>query len=329
MARILLIDADSKKDFPNLALMKISAHMKNYNYDVDLLKGIPENDILEEYDRVYISCIFYQNKDQVLHLAKQFDNVEIGGTGVRLDLELPDTIEHIMPDYSLYDIDYSIGFTSRGCVRDCSWCVVSEKEGRIRDHADITEFHHPDHKKIILLDNNILSAPSHRDTFEYLIDNKLRVNFNSGFDIRLINEDNALLIKDTKIRDWRFKGTKYTFAFDQPSHKRAVTKGIDLLRDTGINLHRDNCIFYVLVGYNTTVEEDIERINFLISKGVGPFVMRYNQTVGPSRILLHLSRWVNRKYYQFMSFDEYDYSDSKKCYAEYFSRGCPQRSFQN
>lgn len=323
--KILLVDADSKDGFPNLALMKISSYYKQKGDTIILFKGIPNSQFLESYDRVYISCIFFQNREKVIQGARFFSNSFVGGSGIDLSNTLDNYVEHLIPDYSLYDIDFSLGFTSRGCIRNCPWCVVPGKEGYIRNHADIREFHNLEHKKIILLDNNILAAPNYKDTFQYLIDNKLKVNINSGFDIRLITPENAELIRQTKIRDWRFKGTKYTFAYDQPQYKNAVQKGIAILRNAGIKLARDNCIFYVLVGYNTTPEQDLERIHFLISNNVGPYIMRYNQTVGPNRILLHLSRWVNRKLYQFMDFSEYDYSDSQKCYQEYFKGNCPQR----
>jgi len=326
--KILLVDADSKDGFPNLALMKISAYHKRKGDAIFIHKGIlPTSTNL--FDFIYISTIFEENREKIKALSDDLERARvphiIGGTGWDIDRKLILSIEHIMPDYSLYNTDYSMGFTSRGCLRKCPWCVVPDKEGKIHTHALMTEFHHPDHKKIILLDNNFLASPKWKENFEYLIDNKLRVNFNSGFDIRLVNEENAQYIRETKIRDWRFKGTKYTFAFDQPSHKEQVKRGIDLLRDAGINLHRDNCIFYVLVGYNTTPEQDLERVHWLVNQGVGPFIMRYNKTVGPDRILLHMSRWVNRKYYQFVDFADYDYSDSQECYKAHFKGDCPQR----
>ncbi|MHA2068744.1 MAG: radical SAM protein, partial [Candidatus Thorarchaeota archaeon] len=112
--KVLLVDADSQKGFPNLALMKLSSDFKNTGSDVDLLKGIPDTAPLVEYDAVYISCIFFQNKDAVLDYANQFScKVTIGGSGSNND-SLPHHIEHIMPDYSLYGIDFSMGFTSRG-----------------------------------------------------------------------------------------------------------------------------------------------------------------------------------------------------------------------
>lgn len=322
---VLLVDADSQKDFPNLALMKLSAYHKAQGHEVDLIKGIPEAPPLVWYDRTYVSVLYFQNRDKALDLAFQLPNCEIGGSGWDLETTLDPEVEFMMPDYSLYDIDYSMGFTSRGCIRSCPWCVVPEKEGLICDNMHVSDFMHPEHKKVVILDNNFLASPSYKENFEYLIDNKIRVNFNSGLDIRLIDEDNAKLIKETKIRDWKFKTTKYTFAYDLPKHKDAVLKGIEILRNAGVNLHRDNCIFYVLVGYNTTPTQDLERVYWLKNQGVGPYIMRYNQVKGPDRILLHMSRWVNRKLYQFMDFADYDYSDSQECYRTHFKGDCPQR----
>jgi hypothetical protein len=325
MMRVLLVDADSQKDFPNLALMKLSAYHKAQGHDVDLIKGIPDAPPLVWYDKCYVSVLYFQNRDKALDIAFQLPNCTIGGTGWDLETTLDPEIEFMMPDYSLYDIDYSMGFTSRGCIRSCPWCVVPEKEGLTRDNMHVSEFMHPDHKKVVILDNNFLASPRCRENFEYLIENKIRVNFNSGLDIRLIDEEIAKLIKETKIRDWKFKTTKYTFAYDLPKHKESVRKGIEILRDAGVNLHRDNCIFYVLVGYNTTPTQDLERVYWLKNQGVGPYIMRYNQVKGPDRILLHMSRWVNRKLYQFMDFADYDYSDSQECYSTHFKGDRPQR----
>ena len=325
--RILLVDADSQKNFPNLALMKLSAWYKQQDAHVELIKGIPDHLPLYQYDKAFVSCLFFQNKEKVLNYCEQLPfPVQVGGSGVNLQTELSNDIEHILPDYSLYDIDRSLGFTSRGCIRKCAFCVVREKEGLIKDHAPITEFLHPEHNKLILLDNNFLASPRCKENFEYLIAHKIKVNFNQGLDIRLVNEENAKLLKETKYSTWKFNTKRVSFAYDSPKHKNIVNKGVQILKDAGISTR--SLMFYVLVGYNSTFEEDMGRIDHLLELGIDPYIMRYNQTKGENRLLMHLSRWVNWRIYRSCTFYEYDYSDSKQVVSEYLARGCPQGAFR-
>lgn len=316
--KVLLVDADSQKDFPNLALMKLSAWYRNVEHaKIDLLKGINTTIPLIEYDTVFISCIFPKNKQRVIDYARSFScPVEIGGSGISYKKILPYDLEHTMPDYSLYGIDYSLGFTSRGCIRKCGFCIVHEKEGAIKDHAHINEFHHADHTKLILLDNNFLASPKWRDNLRYIKDAGLKVNFNQGLDIRLVTEKTAGLLADIKFQSWRFNNRMLSFAYDSPKHKEAVERGVQLLKDAGINGR--SLMFYVLVGYDTTPNEDLDRIQHLIELGVDPYVMRYNQTEGPHRILKHMARWVNWRIYRNCSFMEYDESDSQESIKKVF-----------
>ena len=298
--RVLLVDADSQKGFPNLALMKISAWHKERGDSVELIKGIPSTAPLDPYDHTYISCIYFQNKDRVKDYAMQVtNNLMIGGSGYDLELELTDEIEHIMPDYSLYGVDFSIGFTSRGCVRRCPWSVVPDKEGKIRDHAPISEFLHPNHKKIILLDNNFTASPRRYENLHFIRDHNLKVNFSQGLDIRKMNSKLAAALATVKYHDWKFKSRRLHFAFDDMRYEKAVWRGIDLLENAGIS--PSHLMFYVLVGFNTTEEEDLYRIRSLHKRGVLPYVMPYNKKKESAR----LTRWVNRRYYQFIPYQEF------------------------
>jgi len=294
---VLLVDADSKEGFPNLALMKLSAWYKKEGWEVDLIHGLPMAPPLHLYDKSYISVIFFQNKERALDYGLMLPNCEIGGSGYDLTKILPDEIEHIMPDYSLYDIDYSIGFTSRGCLRKCGFCVVPKKEGDIRDNAPITEF--LAHDKVMLLDNNFLASPRGKQNLDFLIINDLKVNFNQGLDIRLVDTELATLLASTKYYSWNFKTRGLHFAFDDMRYENEVWQGIDLLENAGVN--PKHLMFYVLIGYNTTEEQDLHRIYSLKDRGVKPFVMPYNQTKN------RLTRFVNGRYYEFMKLEDYKY----------------------
>jgi hypothetical protein len=130
--KILLVDVDRK--FPNLALMKLSAYHKKKGDEV-YLNYCPNPDL------IYVSCVFTWNREKALQVGSLFkEKVIYGGSGIDLSVTLPDEIEHICPDYSLYGIDYSMGFTSRGCIRKCGFCIVPQKEGYIREHSPLSEF---------------------------------------------------------------------------------------------------------------------------------------------------------------------------------------------
>ena len=202
--KIRMIDADSKEVFGNLVLKKLSAWHKLQGHEVDLQIGIPDTAPLEEYDKTYISVVFFQNKEKALNYASQVKNIHIGGSGFDYNVRLDHDIEHIMPDYDLYGYDISIGFTSRGCIRNCKWCIVHEKEGMIHDHAPIEEFLDPRHNKVILIDNNFQSSPKWRENLQFLIDHKIKVNFNQGLDARLVTEEFAQMLAESKCYDWKF-----------------------------------------------------------------------------------------------------------------------------
>lgn len=302
--RVLLVDADSAEGFSNLALMKISAWCKEtmgIDVEVDLIKGIPHSPPIIDYDYVYISCIFFQNAERVREYASMIGGeVSIGGSGVDLKTTLSPAIEHIMPDYSLYNTDISMGFTSRGCIRKCPWCIVPEKEGYIKDHAPISEFLHPDHEKVIIHDNNFQASPRWRENLEFLISNDLKVNFGQGMDIRLIDSEFAEVLADVKYYDWHFKSRRLYFAFDTMGMEKAVLRGIDILNDAGIP--SPHLMFYILVGHSTTLEEDLHRVDVLHKLGARPYIMVFNRSKDPD--LLRLFKWVNARFYEFLPFDD-------------------------
>jgi len=157
--KIGLYNVDSK--IPNLALMKLSAFHKAQGNCVEWYSPLFHN----EYDKIYASKVFTFSDNGYLK-----NDMIIGGSGWNLKCKLPEEIEHIYPDYSLYPkCDYSMGFLTRGCIRSCDYCIVPRKEGTIRKNADYFEFT-KDQKRIMLLDNNILAYKGHLDEFKILIE---------------------------------------------------------------------------------------------------------------------------------------------------------------
>lgn len=270
--KINLVDIDGA--YPNLALMKMSTYWKATGATVVLNSCAPS-------DHVFISCVFSGNMPQARKIQRALGGI-IGGSGTgNHSIVLPAEIEHAVPDYSLYGLDYSMGFTSRGCIRDCSFCIVPTKEGGICEHSPLDEFVR--HKAVVLLDNNFLASPLWKTKLQHMIDHKLKVDFNQGLDIRLMTEEKAAMLAELSPPYLRF-------AWDSMDLMPAIKKGIRLLRDAGHPVNRNRVGFYVLTGYETTYQQDLYRLDYLhklnINTHVQPFVKNRQNN--------RLSRWGNQ-----------------------------------
>lgn len=290
---VLLIDVDSK--VPNLALMQISAYHKARGHNAGF-------NIIDP-DQVYISCIFKKNASQVRGIKTMYpeSQVFIGGSGVSYEW-LPKEMRWVKPDYDLYPSTYSMGFTTRGCIRNCPFCIVSEKEGKFQRWQHVSEFHDTRFDTVMLLDNNIFADIEwFFDNVEYIIDNNLKLNITQGMDIRLLN---APLAKELKAIKW--SGCLH-FAFDNMKDESAVREGIDHMKYAGIDI-RNRVKFYVLVGYNTTPEQDVYRCRLLKELGTMAFVMPFVKNKWTNK----LARWANRPWiYWSIDIDDYDRSKGR------------------
>ena len=316
--KVLLVRFEGKrkkKRFPNLALMKLSTWHKARSDQAGLHVKNP--------DRVYISVIFKQNLPQAQGVVAYYPRAEcfIGGPGLDQPNRLSDIagiplgIDDVMPDYSLFGYDFSMGFTMRGCFRNCPWCIVPRLEGPVRAGTPIENFHHPDHRKIILLDNNFFAGPSWRPTLKYIQDQGLKVNFSQGLDIRLMNEEMAGLLADTKCYSWSFHTPMIYFAWDQVGIEAQVRKGIEMLLEAGI--HHRKLTFYVLTGFDSTHAEDLHRVMALKEYDVDPYIMVYNDRKD-DEFLEKLERWVSGRFHRSVpDFSTYKYlSPSQKVEAK-------------
>ena len=295
-----LIDTDSH-NFPNLVLMKLSTWLKSKGYEVellhpdDILKG---NNLFYDYDELYGACVFDWNQ----HIADRLSElgVYMGGTGTRNKDTLPDEIEHLMPDYSLYGItEICYGFLTRGCPRHCPFCIVGDKEGLISHKvADLKEFW-DGQKEIQLLDPNILACKDHMELLEQLAESKAKVEFNQGLDARMLNEDNIALLKRIRIK-------RIHFAWDNPKDKLAP-KSLKMYAEmTGMKPGDRKVMVYVLTNYWSTHEEDLMRIYWLRDLGYDPYVMIFDKPNAPETTK-KLQRWCNNKWVfnKCKSFDDY------------------------
>jgi hypothetical protein len=299
--KIGLLDVDYKHGknfynkvniFPNLALMKISSYYKQKGYEVEWYSPL----FHKSYDKIFASKVFTYKAPKESYLKK---DMIIGGSGINMHKKLPEKIEHIYPDYDLYGVDYAMGFLTRGCIRECEFCIVREKEGLIRKHSPLEQFW-DGQDKIKLLDNNILAYNGHLELLEELIDSEAKIDFNQGLDIRLISEKNAELL--SKVRIWK----RYTFAFDNMGMRDLIEKKLTILNNAGIKNSRIR--FFVLIGFNTTKEEDISRLKFLREKEIRPYVMLYRRN---EKYLKDLRDWANFKPH-FFTYEWEEYEKNKK-----------------
>jgi hypothetical protein len=298
--KVKVIDIDNKyrerkrrgKVFPNLALMKLSAFYKSRGDEVGFGVG--------SADMVFISCVFTKNEKYIENVKRDIDsNWSIGGSGVSFENKLAPEIEFIKPDYDLYPSEYSMGFTTRGCIRNCEFCIVRKKEGVLKRHQHIKEFHDFRFKSCKLLDNNILADPDwFFENTNWAIDNNVQLDITQGMDIRLMTPEIAKQLKRIKFVDQQVR-----FAWDNLIEERRVMDGISMLKDAGINTRR-NVSFYVLSGFNTTFEEDLYRCDRLRDNRCNSFVMKYHEE---DPMLNKLARWANRRQlYWLMRFEDYD-----------------------
>ena len=274
MKIIALHDADNTK-FPNLVLMKLSAYHKNRGDTVEWYQSLRSS----VYFLTYSSKVFTWTNDLQLK-----GNVLFGGTGYKVKNILPEEVEHCCPDYDLYGQKYSIGFLTRGCIRKCEWCVVPEKEGQMRSHADIEEFTR--HKDVVLLDNNILASDYGIKQIEKIIRLKLRIDFNQGLDARLVDNSVAKLLSKIK---WL---SPLRLSCDTQNQIPTIQKTVNLLR--WYNVTPRTYFVYVLV---KDVSDALERIKFLKGMNLDPFAQLYRNQNGnePTKEQKRFARWVNHK----------------------------------
>lgn len=277
--RIGLIQIDGK--LPNLALMKISAYHKSLGHEV-VFPYDYQDMFIGPVDKVYAAVVFTENRKEAEYYASI--GAEVGGTGWDLVKCLPDEIESMKPDYTLYGIDYGMGLTDRGCIRDCKFCVVRKKEGYIRHVAMPIDLLNPLSNRLKLLNNNSLANPMWEEVANQIIDMGIVVDFTQGNDIRLVNKRNAELLALMRHEK------RLHFAYDNLNITKQVVKGIDLLCSAG--LHPDRLTFFVLTNYDTTFAQDMKRIKILMDLGVNPYVMIYDKQNAPQQIK-HLQRWSN------------------------------------
>lgn len=291
--RIGLIDVDGR-NFPNLALMRISAYHKT------------RGDIVEwwwsdfvHYDIVYKSKIFSDAYTKDEYDPLNADKVIKGGTGYCISLadgkevfdkekstNLPPEIEKCFPDYSIYpQYDFAVAMTSRGCPNGCAFCHVGAKEGRCSVKvADVSDFWNGQ-SEIKVLDPNITACAEKRDLFKQYVDTNAKIDFTQGLDIRLLTDEDVADINRIRI------GTIH-FAWDNA--KQDLKPRFEWFAKN-FRRNSDLGMVYCLTNFNSTLDEDLYRIYTLRDLGYDPYVMIYNKPSAP-REIRRLQRWCNNKW---------------------------------
>ena len=292
MAKIGLIDVDGH-NFPNLALMRISAYHKSKGDTVEWWWS----DFVH-YDVVYMSKVFSDAYSPDVPEPLNADKVIKGGTGYQIhlvngkeeydketDTKLPIEVERMFPDYSIYpQYDFAVSMTSRGCPRGCSFCHVAAKEGRCAVKvADVSDFWNGQ-KEIRILDPNITACWEKRDLMKQYKETGAILDFTQGLDIRLLNDDDIADINEMRLRTLHF-------AWDNPKDD-LETK----FRNFANGFRRKSNIgmVYCLTNFNSTMEENLYRIYTLRDMGYDPYVMVYDKPHAPKEIKM-LQRWCNNK----------------------------------
>jgi len=271
--------------------MKISAYEKQNGNTVKLLKDY-EN---LKFDKLYLAKVFDYTKvpDGVLKLP----NIEYNGTGFYYENANPlrDEVEHIKPDYNLYSEEgeyynnYSIGYTTRGCFRKCSFCV-NKKYDKVELHSPVDEFLDDDKKYICCLDDNVLGYPGWRYIIKSLSNTKKYFQFKQGLDLRIMTEEKAEILSNVK-----YKGD-YIFAFDHLYDSELIDNKLQLWR----RYCRKTTKLYVLSAFESQDVRDIisvfERIKILFRHQCLPYIMRYKDYNGSEMrgMYINLARWCNQ-----------------------------------
>ena len=279
-----LIDVDGH-NFPNLSLMKLSAWHKAQGDSVEWWWG------WTQYDRVYMSKVFDAAYSPDMLEPLNAKEIIKGGTGYGLENKLPQEVEHIYPDYSLYPAltkNTAYGFLTRGCPRACQFCVVSEKEGRCSVKvANLSEFWRGQ-KHIKLLDPNLLACKDAILLIKQLADSGAQVDFTQGLDARLLSECNIAALNQVNVK-------MLHFAWDDMRQSDSVLRGLELYAKHGAVQDGRKRRVYVLTNFDTTIEDDLHRIYTLREMDFDPYVMVYDKPNAP-RISKQMQRWVNNKF---------------------------------
>lgn len=294
---------------PNLALMKISAYHKSKGDSVEWYTPF------DQYDIVYMSKIFSFTEDcrQYMNNAKK---IVKGGTGYDIHSRLPEEMECLVPDYSIYpsiDNKTAFGFLTRGCPNKCRWCVVPEKEGNIHPYMDVDQIAVDGRNKLVLMDNNVLACEYGLQQIQKIVEKRLRVDFNQALDARLVTEEIAMLLAKVRWLDF------IRFGCDTPKQITECVRAMYL-----IDKYRErpaNYLMYTMI--DKDIDEAYHRLSYFRAfKRVCIVAQPFRDINNPNQVIpqwqLDMARWsMRREIYKRCDFKDYEPRKGFLC-REYF-----------
>ena len=323
------VDGHAKKKLwggtihPNIALGKISRWHKQQGDEVEWATP------MKHYDKVYMSKVFNFSPDDLN--VYDADEIVKGGTGYDVYSVLPEEIDRLQPDYSIYPgirTDTAFGFLTRGCPNKCRWCVVPKKEGAIRPYMDCDEIAIEGRKKLVLMDNNILAAGDYaKQQMRKIIDRGYRVDFNQAIDARLMTEEFADLMARMKWIDRRIR-----FGCDTTAQVPHCEEAMRMLNEKGF--HGEYFIYIML---NDDFQESYGRIDYWSYRAKQTRKLKLKQRIYPHSQpyrdpmkTVHqfpqwqkdVTHWVNnRALFNTMAFPDFEPRKGFKCgwYLEQFN----------
>lgn len=317
--RVRLTQIDGK--LPNLALMKLAHWHRARGDEITFSKRV-ERDMLEPiYEFVYGSAIFSYSADRVRMFRSEFPYAVVGGTW---NIAEPWTVEQEIGadeyenyDYSIYpNFEASIGFTQRGCRLKCGFCVVPKKEGKPRSINTIADIWRgePYPKHLHILDNDFFGQPREQwlARLDEIRSGGFKVCLNQGINIRLINEEAAAALATVPYYDDSFKTRRLYTAWDNLKDEKVFMRGVETLDRAGVR--PSHLMVYMLIGWDKaeTWERVFYRFEKMTALGIRPYPMIYGDRARslpgkyPTRTLGEFQRWVIRKAYNFIPFENYD-----------------------
>lgn len=254
----------------NTALMQIASYHRARGDTVEWWSPLTD----KQFDHVYCSSLFdYTDKSEVPERAI------CGGTGFDITSMLSKDMEVCEFDYSIYPkCKTSFVWFSKGCNRNCPWCVVPQKEGEF--HLVKRKQLNPKGRYITIMDNDFFANPDWENVISWLGSMPVDIQ---GIDARLLTEEKCKALSG--LRRWEKK--QFKIAWDNPKENlepklRKIIKWIKPYK----------LMCYVLIGYNSTEEQDLHRIETLRGLHIDPFVMPFDKKDLYQKAI---ARWVNDK----------------------------------
>ena len=307
MATVRITQLDGA--LPNIALMKLAHFHRAQGDDVQVTREIERSLFEPRYDKVYGSAIFKFSEERIARFRTEWPEAVLGGTGTGN----PTTVEEVIGhdpyehyDYAGWDVDYSIGFTQRGCRLRCKFCVVPTKEGKNRSVNTIADIWRgaPHPKKLHLLDNDFFGQAREdwEARVEEIVSGGFRVCLSQGINVRLIDDAACAALARMEYRDTKFTRRRLYTAWDNLGDEKVFFRGVEKLEKAGIP--PKHLMAYMLIGFDSreTWEAIWHRFNRMVELGIKPYPMVYDRS---RKDLTAFQRWVNLGLYRIVPWDEY------------------------